>query len=157
MYVCMYAVLYVCKNMYANMEGFSRDTTLNMQLLCMRTYTAVQKPKSLLVLCEEGLVVFDISEVGNPQYNVSFVLDLHKPAVTSVEYVNECPDNLTSSLYSVQSKQLVKDNPFKVRTLLVAVCIRTYVLRTYVLEMQQYIDISPYCDTLGSDTVSIHI
>ena len=26
-----------------------------------------------------------------------------------------------------------------------------------VLEMQQYIDISPYCDTLGSDTVSIHI
>ena len=24
-------------------------------------------------------------------------------------------------------------------------------------EMQQYIDISPYRDTLGSDTVSIHI
>ena len=60
-------------------------------------------------------MVFDISEVGNPQYNVPFVLDLHKPAVTSVEYMNECPDNLTSSLYSVQSKQLVKDNPFKVR------------------------------------------
>ena len=30
-------------------------------------------------------------------------------------------------------------------------------LRMYVLEMQQYIDISPYCDTLGSDTVSMHI
>ena len=28
---------------------------------------------------------------------------------------------------------------------------------TYILEMQQYIDISPYRDTLGSDTVSIHI
>ena len=27
----------------------------------------------------------------------------------------------------------------------------------YVLEMQQYIDISPYRDSLGSDTVSIHI
>ena len=26
-----------------------------------------------------------------------------------------------------------------------------------VLEMQQYIDISSYRDTLGSDTVSIHI
>ena len=25
------------------------------------------------------------------------------------------------------------------------------------LEMQQYIDISPYRDSLGSDTVSIHI
>ena len=60
-------------------------------------------------------MVFDISEVGNPQYNIPFVLDLHKPAVTSMEYVNECPDNLTSSLYSVQSKQLVKDSPFKVR------------------------------------------
>ena len=80
--------------------------------------TAPQKPKSLLVLCEEGLVVFDISEVNNPQYNVPFVLDLHKPAVTSMEYVNECPDNLTSSLYSVQSKQLVKDSPFKVNFIL---------------------------------------
>ena len=28
---------------------------------------------------------------------------------------------------------------------------------TYVLEMQQYIDILPYRDTLGGDTVSIHI
>ena len=26
---------------------------------------------------------------------------------------------------------------------------------TYKLEMQQYIDISPYHDTLGSDTVSL--
>ena len=26
-----------------------------------------------------------------------------------------------------------------------------------LLEMQQYIDISPYRDTLGGDTVSIHI
>ena len=58
--------------------------------------------------------MFDISEVGNPQYNVPFVLDLHKSPVTSVEYVNECPDNLTSSLYSVQSKQLVKQSTFKV-------------------------------------------
>ena len=58
--------------------------------------------------------MFDISAVGNPHYNIPFVLDLHKPAVTSVEYVDECPDNLTSSLYSVQSKQLVKDEPFKV-------------------------------------------
>ena len=75
---------------------------------------APQKPKSLLVLCEEGLVVFDISEVNNPQYNVPFVLDLHKPPVTSMEYVNECPDNLTSSLISVQSKQSMKSKPFKV-------------------------------------------
>jgi len=75
---------------------------------------AVQHPKSLLVLCEDGLVVFDISEFGSPRYNVPFVLDLHKPAVTSLEYLDECPDNLTSSLYSVQSKQLVKDDVFKV-------------------------------------------
>ena len=61
-------------------------------------------------------MVFDISEVGNPQYNIPFVLDLHKPPVTSVEYVCECPDNLSSSLCSVQSKQLVKDKLFKVRT-----------------------------------------
>ena len=27
----------------------------------------------------------------------------------------------------------------------------------YILEMQQFIDISSYHDTLGSDTVSIHI
>ena len=27
----------------------------------------------------------------------------------------------------------------------------------YILEMQRYIDISSYRDTLGSDTVSIHI
>ena len=27
----------------------------------------------------------------------------------------------------------------------------------YVLEMQQYIDISPYRDTLGSDTILIYI
>ena len=27
----------------------------------------------------------------------------------------------------------------------------------YTVEMQQYIDISPYRDTLGGDTVSIHI
>ena len=27
----------------------------------------------------------------------------------------------------------------------------------YEVEMQQYIDISPYHDTLGDDTVSIHI
>ena len=27
----------------------------------------------------------------------------------------------------------------------------------FEIEMQQYIDISPYHDTLGSDTVSIHI
>ena len=88
--------------------------------------TAIQKPKSLLVLCEEGLVVFDISEVGNPQYNVPFVLDLHKSPVTSVEYVNECPDNLTSSLYSVQSKQLVKQSTFKV-CMYVCMCVRMYV------------------------------
>ena len=78
----------------------------------------------MLVLCEEGLVAFDISEVGNPQYNIPFVLDLHKPAVTSVEYMNECPDNLTSSLYSVQSKQLVKDNPFKVEYF--TLCVRMH-------------------------------
>ena len=30
-------------------------------------------------------------------------------------------------------------------------------LPKYVLEMQQYIDVSTYRDTLGSDTVSIHI
>ena len=75
---------------------------------------AAQHPKSLLVLCEDGLVVFDISEHGCPHYNVPFVLDLHKPAVTSLEYLDECPDNLTSSLCSVQSKQLVMDNVFKV-------------------------------------------
>ncbi|XP_065908017.1 uncharacterized protein [Dysidea avara] len=75
--------------------------------------TAAQHPKSLLVLCEDGLVVFDISEHGCPHYNVPFVLDLHKPAVTSLEYLDECPDNLTSSLCSVQSKQLVMDNVFK--------------------------------------------
>ena len=77
--------------------------------------TAAQKPKSLLILCEEGLVVFDISEVGNPRYNIPFVLDLHKPAVTSMEYVNECPDNLISSLYSIQSKQSSKSKKFKVQ------------------------------------------
>ena len=31
---------------------------------------------------------------------------------------------------------------------------RNYIL---MIEMQQYIDISPYHDTLGGDTVSIHI
>ena len=58
--------------------------------------------------------MFDISQVGNPQCNVPFVLDLHKPVVTSMEYVNECPDNLTSSLISVQSKQSMKSKQFKV-------------------------------------------
>ena len=33
----------------------------------------------------------------------------------------------------------------------------THTHNTHPLEMQQYIDISSYCDTLGSDTVSIHI
>ena len=71
--------------------------------------TDPQNPHSLLVLCKEGLVVFDISQVGNPQCNVPFVLDLHKSPVTSMEYVNECPDNLAKSLSSaVHSKQLVK-------------------------------------------------
>ena len=44
----------------------------------------------------------------------------------------------------------------------VCVCVHVRVcvcvcVRVRVLEMQQYIDISPYRDTLGSDTVSIHI
>ena len=30
-------------------------------------------------------------------------------------------------------------------------------MRSYVLEMQQYINTLPYCDTLCSDTVLIHI
>ena len=34
---------------------------------------------------------------------------------------------------------------------------RMHTYTTYVVEMQQYIDISAYRDTLGSDTVSIHI
>ena len=78
--------------------------------------TVPQKPKSLLILCEKELMVFDISEVEkyNPQYNVPFVLDLHKPAVTSMEYVNECPDNLISSLHSCKSRKLVKGYSFKV-------------------------------------------
>ena len=36
----------------------------------------------------------------------------------------------------------------------VRACVRVCVCAS-VLEMQQYIDISPYHDTLGSDTVSI--
>ena len=31
------------------------------------------------------------------------------------------------------------------------------ILAIFILEMQQYIDILPYCDILGSDTVSIYI
>ena len=74
-----------------------------------------KKPK-LLILCEKGLVVFDISEVGNPQhYNVPHMLDLHKPAVTSMEYVNECPENLLSSLNLVKPKQSARANQHKVR------------------------------------------
>ena len=37
----------------------------------------------------------------------------------------------------------------------VCMCACRYV-RAYLLEMQRYIDISSYCDTLGSDTVSIY-
>ena len=41
------------------------------------------------------------------------------------------------------------------------ICVYTYVhICVYsdnTSEMQQYIDISPYRDTLGGDTVSIHI
>ena len=92
---------------------------------------APQKPKVLLILCEEALVVFDISEVEkyNPQYNVPFVLDLHNPAVTSMEYVNECPDNLISSLHSCKSKKLVKEYSFKVILLNICVdfCINMYI------------------------------
>ena len=39
-------------------------------------------------------------------------------------------------------------------------CVITYTyieILHHVLEMQRYIDILPYRDTLGSDTVSIHI
>ena len=32
-----------------------------------------------------------------------------------------------------------------------------YIESELQVEMQKYINISPYCDTLGSDTVSIHI
>ena len=39
----------------------------------------------------------------------------------------------------------------------VCVCVCIFGVCVCVLEMQQYIDISSYHDTLGSDTVSIHI
>ncbi|XP_065907134.1 syntaxin-binding protein 5-like isoform X2 [Dysidea avara] len=74
--------------------------------------SAVQDPKLLVVLCQDGLNVFDIGEFGSPLFDVPFVLDLHKPAVTSLEYLDECPDNVTSSLYSVQSKQPLKKKPW---------------------------------------------
>ena len=38
--------------------------------------------------------------------------------------------------------------------MLVGVCM---CMSVWVLDMQQYIDILPYCDALGSDTVSIYI
>ena len=71
-------------------------------------YVASQNPKSLLVLCKNELVMFDISEVGNTcvRYHAPFVLDLHKSLVTSMEYVSECPKELTEFLLSNQSKQL---------------------------------------------------
>ena len=56
--------------------------------------------------------------------------------------------------------------PQNVSTDVLHICICVYVrmhvmlcmyVCMYVLEMQQYIDISPYRDTLGGDTVSIHI
>jgi len=59
----------------------------------------------LIVLCQDSLNVFDVSQFGSPLFDIPFVLDLHKPAVTSLGYLDEFPDNLTSSL---QSKQPVK-------------------------------------------------
>ena len=56
--------------------------------------------------------------------------------------------------------------PQNVSTDMLRICtcvyVRTYACNVmyvciYVLEMQQYINISPYRDTLGGDTVSIHI
>lgn len=74
--------------------------------LCM--YVASQNPKSLLALCKNELVMFDISEMGSScvRHNAPFVLDLHKSLVTSMDYVNECPMELTEFLLSNQSKQL---------------------------------------------------
>ena len=99
---------------------------------------ARQKPKSVLVLCEEELVVFDISTVDNLHCKIPFVLDLHKPAVTSMEYVNECPDSVISSLYSVRSKQLVKNTHLKVVLLNFYMC-------TYVLHVCRYACICGVC------------
>ena len=82
----------------------------------MYIYVAPQKSKLLLALCKSGMMVFDISKVGkyNPEFSIPLVMNLHKPAVTSMEYVDNCSDNLTSSLYSVHSKQLAKDKTVKV-------------------------------------------
>ena len=55
--------------------------------------------------------MFDIGQFGSPLFDVPFVLDLHKPAVTSLEYLDECPDNLTSffqSLPSVKKKVQIR-------------------------------------------------
>ena len=79
-----------------------------MYVYVLYIYVVPQNPKSLLTLCKNELVMFDISEVGNPQYHVPFALDLHKSLVTSMEYVNECPKKLTGFLLSNQSKQLTK-------------------------------------------------
>ena len=84
--------------------------------MCMYIHVAPQTSKLLLVLCKSGMMLFDINKVGkyNPQYDVPSVLDLHKPAVTCMEYVSGCPENLISSLYSIQSKLLAKNNSVKV-------------------------------------------
>ena len=76
--------------------------------IILHSIRSCTKSQATGMLCEGGLSVFDISEFSSPLFDVPFVLDLHKPAVTSVEYLDECPDNLTSSLYSVQSKQPMK-------------------------------------------------
>ena len=105
--VCSYVhtgCVYACKN-YITIKHF---------ITMLLVYVARQKPKSVLVLCEEDLVVFDISTVDNSHCKIPFVLDLHKPTVTSMEYVNECPESVISSLNSVQSKQLVKNTHLKV-------------------------------------------
>ena len=58
-----------------------------------------------------------------------------------------------SSVYSPQHQSTI-DTPLQPYT---TVDNRINYYLPSVLEMQQYIDISPYHDTLGGDTVSIHI
>ena len=76
------------------------DYVLTNSVICI----APQKPQPVLVLCKEELLV-----LGNQCYNIPFALDLHKPAVISMEYLKECPDNIIRSLNSICSKQSRKD------------------------------------------------
>jgi len=70
------------------------------------------EPQALFVLLTKEIVVFDLLETKTPSvpwFDVPYTFDIHESPVTCLQLYSECPNDLLSSLHSVQKAR--KDIP----------------------------------------------